>query len=259
MNHAISHGKRKAILCFPFLTCRQSQIPTGLYKIASWCAREYGVEIMDQRLSEHDVTDKIESMLVADPQPLCLGLSVITGEQVSSAARISKRFHGRIPIVWGGPHGTLFPERTLNAEFVDYVIVGEGEQAFLSLLKHLDDKGTSLSGFASKGNRDFRYQVFSGFSDITDRYHAEMRIPPEYLVARDGFQRSLPLETSRGCPHQCAFCHNSTRPGSYRVKPARVVADSIMAACKALDIDGVVFQEDNFKPYIIFRTIFIIS
>ena len=246
MNHPIYRGKRRAILCFPFMTCRQSQIPTGLYKVASWCAPKYDVVIIDERLDEEDTLHKLESMISADPRPLCLGLSVITGEQVSSAARISKHFHSRIPIVWGGPHCTLFPERTLDAEFVDYAVVGEGEQAFLDLLKYLDGEGTDSRSFASKDNSDLQHQVFSTFSNVTDTYYAEMPIPKAYIVSRDGFRRAVSFETSRGCPHQCTFCHNSTHPGSYRAKPAGLVAESIEAAYKVLGIDGVVFQEDNF-------------
>ena len=149
------------------MTCRQSQIPTGLYKIASWCAPKYDVAILDERLNKDDTFRNLEAMLTTDPRPLCLGLSVITGEQVSSAARISKRFHGHVPIVWGGPHCTLFPETTLDSDFVDYVVVGEGEQAFLALLEYLGGERTEASGFASKDNRDLRYQVFSAFANVT--------------------------------------------------------------------------------------------
>ncbi len=43
-----------------------------------------------------------------------------------------------IPIVWGGIHATLNPERCL--EYADIVCVGEGEGAALDLVESLDDK-----------------------------------------------------------------------------------------------------------------------
>jgi radical SAM superfamily enzyme YgiQ (UPF0313 family) len=44
-----------------------------------------------------------------------------------------------IPIIWGGLHVILKPEECIT--YIDYVCSGEGENAVLSLLEHLRDKG----------------------------------------------------------------------------------------------------------------------
>lgn len=41
---------KKAILCFPFVTSRQPQYPTGVYKVASFCEDFYDVTVLDQRI-----------------------------------------------------------------------------------------------------------------------------------------------------------------------------------------------------------------
>lgn len=240
------HGSRpRAVLCFPFVESRRTQIPTGLYKIASWCADRYDVAIIDQRLAGNGDLETLASIITRE-HPICLGLSVITGQQVATAARISERFHDAVPIVWGGPHPTLFPAETLDTGLVDFVIVGEGEQAFLDLLDHLTERPCEQVGFAGERNGDFGYHVFAGFADVVDKYWGRADMPTDYLVKRDGFERAVSLETSRGCPHKCGFCHNAARPASYRAKPANVVAASIQSAFDAVRMDGVVFQEDNF-------------
>jgi len=238
-------SQRRAILCFPIVESRRTQIPTGLYKVASWCAQRYDIAIIDQRLAGNDNLEGLAS-IIARENPICLGLSVITGEQVTAAARISERFHDAVPIVWGGPHPTLFPAETLDTGLVDFVVAGEGEQAFLDLLDHLTGKPREQVGFAGQRNGDFGYHVFAGFADVVDAYWGRADMPADYLVKRDGFERAVSLETSRGCPHKCGFCHNATRSASYRAKPANVVAASIQSAFDAVRMDGVVFQEDNF-------------
>jgi radical SAM superfamily enzyme YgiQ (UPF0313 family) len=130
---------KKAILCFPYVTSRRLQYPTGLYKIATFCKNSYEVLIIDQRI-ESNVIEKISSLLDDSDDILCLGLSVITGEQISSAIKISKALHNRVKIVWGGMHPTILPLQTIGNDFIDFVIRGEGEEAFLNLLLYLDGK-----------------------------------------------------------------------------------------------------------------------
>jgi radical SAM superfamily enzyme YgiQ (UPF0313 family) len=173
-------------------------------------------------------------------------MSVTSGDQVSSAACISRRFHGQIPIVWGGPHATHFAASTLDLPYVDYVVVGEGEEAFLDLLNFLAAGGPKPKSVASKSSQNATYNVFANFPNVVDTYYADYPIPRSYFCRRDGFARALALETSRGCPYRCAFCHNSAHHAPYRFKPAEVVIRSITSTRAVHDIDGMVFQEDNF-------------
>ena len=65
-------------------------------------------------------------------------------------------------------------------------------------------------------------------------------------MKRDGFNRAFPLETSRGCPHKCAFCHNTILGHTYRTVDTNFVIRSIDQLYNLYNIDGVIFQEDNF-------------
>ena len=161
----------------------------------------------------------------------------MTGQQICSAIRLAKKFHEKTTIVWGGVHPTICPESVIDENYVDYIIRGDGEEAFLNLLKRLD----------SGGNLDIDYAVHclknldESMIDFSEEFIAR-----EYFIKRDGFNKAFPLETSRGCPHKCAFCHNSIMGQSYRTVNTELVIKNIEQLYFKYNIDGVIFQEDNF-------------
>ena len=161
----------------------------------------------------------------------------MTGQQISSAIRISKKFHDKLTIIWGGVHPTICPESVLAVDYVDYIIRGDGEEAFLNLLRNLDKK--------QQIDVDYKVHCFDNLSESNINFSEEF-IKPEYFVKRDGFNRAFPLETSRGCPHKCAFCHNTILGHTYRTVDTNFVIRSIDQLYNLYNIDGVIFQEDNF-------------
>jgi radical SAM superfamily enzyme YgiQ (UPF0313 family) len=236
---------KKAILCFPFVTGRQAQYPTGLYKIASFCRDFYDIVVLDQRI-DTDIIHTISELLAQNSDILCLGLSVMTGEQIQHAIDISKTFRGQLPIVWGGMHPTLLPEQTLESGFIDYIIIGEGEEAFLNLLHYLSGRHIDRELFLSKHNHNCKYNYVADLNNAGYVDFSTYKIREEYFVKRDGFKKAFTLETSRGCPYNCYYCHNSIYKKPYRA----LSPDLVLAIIKSLqcdyNIDGIVFQEDNF-------------
>jgi len=63
---------------------------------------------------------------------------------------------------------------------------------------------------------------------------------------KDGFKKAFSIETSRGCPHGCGFCHNTILNHKYRTVETDYVIKSIKDLYELYKIDGVIFQEDNF-------------
>src|SRR6185369_10701507 len=65
-----------------------------------------------------------------------------TGIQLRTAmeaARAVKKLSPDLPVVWGGVHASLMPLETMREEFVDFVVVGEGERTFTELVQRLDE------------------------------------------------------------------------------------------------------------------------
>ena len=63
---------------------------------------------------------------------LFVGFTVLTGNMILKSldcAQIIKKSNPTIPIVFGGTHPTILPEQTLENELVDFIIIGEAEEA----------------------------------------------------------------------------------------------------------------------------------
>src|SRR5205085_5568464 len=89
---------------------------------------------------KEELRRRVESL-----DPVCVGISSLTGIQLRTAmeaAREVKRLSADLPVVWGGVHASLLPLETMREDFVDFVVVGEGELTFTELVKCLDQGKT---------------------------------------------------------------------------------------------------------------------
>lgn len=232
--------KKDLIFCFPFLAGETKQLPLGLWKIIQCCYSDFNVFFIDARFE--DPIASIEECLTKE-RTIFIGLSVMTGEQILSALTISKYFHGKVPIVWGGLHPTIAPEQTITNENIDYIVTGEGEKAALTLARLLKDEG--IKEYVGFNAPPYRYNIYKDFAQ--QRYSPEISIDERYFITRDGITRGIGVETSRSCPYSCKFCHNSVRPSrSYRQIPADGVINIIDSLIQHYSITGVIFQEDLF-------------
>lgn len=119
-----------------------------------------------------------------------VGVSSMTGHQLEGAICWLKEAHalGKRTIL-GGVHATMLPEECLAEDFVDAVVLSEGENAIIE---------------AIHGGKKEMYQ--SHLKEGED-------ISPVSLDTLVHFQRSAKtgdtiLLTSRGCLYRCAFCYN---------------------------------------------------
>ncbi|MCB9105208.1 MAG: cobalamin B12-binding domain-containing protein [Anaerolineales bacterium] len=93
---------------------------------------------------------------VEEVRPLWVGISTITGPQLAYAIEATRRVHAMgIPTVWGGVRATIMPEEALKEDYIDFVIVNEGEvtaQAFTRELQNGQNWGKVL-GLAWKNEQ----------------------------------------------------------------------------------------------------------
>ena len=158
----------------------------------------------------------------------------------------------KLPIVFGG--SSCFPEMAegLFRHFpIDYMIVGEGEEALVSLVAH-------LAGDGILNNRVLAASDGSSMAeDLCQINMAELPIPDyrDYFkeVSRvfsgQTFIPSIPLEFSRGCWWgKCVFCNLNLQWQGYRHKSVRRMieeVESLSQTHESLDF----FFTDNVLPY----------
>jgi radical SAM superfamily enzyme YgiQ (UPF0313 family) len=125
-------------------------------------------------------------------------------------ARLMKQHHPHVPVILGGWHPSLLPDQTLAADCVDAVVVGQGEEALLDVVRHIE-AGSSLRGIAGVGYKEDGRLVFN-----PPRALRPLReTPPKayHLGDYDAYERVCGRRwamyiSSLACPYSCAYCTN---------------------------------------------------
>jgi len=169
-------------------------------------------------------------------QPDLIGFSVFS-DTYGFACRIAKAVKKvlNVPIIFGGYHPSSVPEIVLAEDYIDYVCVGEGEEAMEELVTVLKDGGdtTAIPNIWTKQEgqliknpprpliKDLDVLPFPG--DICS-YKRYSQFIDAYLII-----------TSRGCPFDCTFCYNHLEHRMYRGKEGsfrRRSVDNVMEELK---------------------------
>ncbi len=140
------------------------------------------------------------------------------------AYQIAQRFRERgIPVVMGGPHASSLPYEA--KEHVDAVVIGEAENVWEGLLEDL--KVGSLKPF-------YKADAYCSMEGLP--------FPRLDLLRKDAYMTINCVQTTRGCPHQCDFCHVTHFFGkTYRCRPV----DEVIEEVKRLEGEFLVFIDDN--------------
>ena len=229
----------KVALINPGKAMRLAQIaPLSLGSLAAYLEK-HGINV---RIFDEPVGEDIESGLLAFAPDL-VGITVLT-PQASRAYEIARFCRERgWKTVLGGPHASVMPEEAL--EHADHVVVGEGEQALLDLAMHGREERIVPQGFV-RSLDDLPRPAFHLMQ--TEFYaHTRQRHPfglSFYFAPRSA--RLGYLNTSRGCPEQCTFCHNTWNRLPMRYHSPERVIDDIQYLIRAHRIDALVFVDDDF-------------
>lgn len=142
----------------------------------------------------------------------------------SRAYEIARRFRQRdIPVIMGGPHASTCPQEA--KEHVDAVVIGEAETVWPRVI---DD--------VQKGCLNPFYKA--------DAYCSMEGAPPPRLdlLRREAYMTVNCVQTTRGCPHRCDYCHVTHFFGkTYRCRPV----DEVLEEVQRLEGDFIVFVDDN--------------
>lgn len=160
-----------------------------------------------------------------------------------------------MPVVWGGWHTTLLPEQVCKDPSIDYAVVGEGEVSFIELLKRLKagKPADDIPGVLTKKNVDSRPNIYARkFVDIEKQplFDYSLIDIEKHIQSKDFFGkkvRTIYYESSRGCPHRCAFCINVVAGNQmYRKKSTKKVLDELETLYKKYKFTNLNFIDDNF-------------
>lgn len=163
-------------------------------------------------------------------------------------AKLIKDLYPEVTIVFGGANfdGEMGLEHFRAFPFIDHVVVGEGEESFLPLVRRiLDDKTEDYpSGVTYREGEKVMLTpnaaLFSDFAktgppDYDDYYH----LLAELGHKAQGLERILLYEGSRGCwwgeKHHCTFCGLNAQSMKFRAKKPEQVLTEIADLSRRYD------------------------
>jgi radical SAM superfamily enzyme YgiQ (UPF0313 family) len=213
----------------------------GLPLLGAILERELGIRpvIYFQELGSLDWEDILDSDLV--------GISTITttANEAYSILEMIKKERSDMPVVMGGPHVTFLPEEALE-KGADFVVRGEGEDAFPALVRKLRDGDGdfhNIPGLSYREGEDYRHNP-----DVSRVEHLEDLPWPDLTLIKNFEKiRIIPVMTSRGCPYNCKFCSVTKMFGRrYRFRDPADVLDELTLLNKRNPRASVFFYDDNF-------------
>jgi len=229
-------------------------IPLGIAYIAAYLEKHFfSVQAIDAnalRINNEDVVDHI-----FEP-PDIIGITAMTGT-IYSAWLIAKTIKARYPkskIVLGGHHPSVLPEESLEREFIDIVVIGEGEITMKEIAESFQSgfaNISQISGIVFKtGSNMFKHNIVRRYIKNLDEipfpaWHL-FPFPEKYVPEAYRKTPTTIIFTSRGCPYRCTFCYSGVYGKTFRKRSPRNIIAEIKHLKEHYGIKEFQICDDNF-------------
>ena len=240
---------KKVVFFFPAFASSEATAPLGILAVATPLIRAgYTVTLIDSTI----VPDFKRRVLEEVRDAVCLGISLVTGPMIRETvemARAVKAWNQDFPIILGGWHPSLLPGQTLQADCIDIVVRGQGEDTMLEIVERLRN-GDSLDGVTGAGFKRDGKLIFNPERPLK----ALVNMPPKayHLADFDAYEklcgrRWAMYTSSLACPFNCAYCTNAGVYGrQWNALPAEHVAEETVDLSTRYGLEMLWIVDDNF-------------
>lgn len=159
-------------------------------------------------------------------------------------------------VIGGGPYATSSPGEALSGHDLDCVVVGEGEITFRDIVECLLDgrdfrevAGVAFFDPASLSIVENPPRAFiSDLDSLEDPDYSVIDLSryARFLTYGYNRRRQAVILSSRGCPFECAYCHNIFGR-RFRMRSAERVVGEIARLHENFGISDFYFIDDNFN------------
>ena len=231
-----------------------SFFPLGLAYIAAVLLKEgYEVEIYNQDI--HHYPDEHLTEYLNNNKFDFIGVSVIGGyyqyRKLLSLSEAINRSRNRPFYIIGGHGPSPDPDYFLKKTQADAVVMGEGEETIVDLLKAVENKGalSNVLGIAYRDGKevfinerrpliqDIDSIPFPAYHIFPMNYYRLMRQPNA-----SGTVFSLHILSSRGCPFTCNFCYRMDE--GIRMRSNKNIIEEIEMLKKDYGITYISFEDE---------------
>ena len=222
--------------------------PLGLaYMAAVLEENDVEVKIIDACALEMDLDALGKELMEFSPDIIALTALTPTIGKALETAEYSRGICKDATIVMGGYHPTFNYGDILEYDFVDVVIIGEGEQTLLDLTKTIKE-GRPLSDVKGIAFEDVITPQRPLIKDLDS-----LPLPARHLLPMDSYKllnmdtKMSTMITSRGCPMQCSFCSSAAMHGSkLRLRSVEKILDEMEYIVNEMGIETIAFMDDTF-------------
>jgi len=161
-----------------------------------------------------------------------------------------------LPIVIGGTHPSIDFMNIMKNSQVDYVVISEGEETMLNIVKYLEGRGNlnTINGFVYRKNGRIIVNPKTEFIKNLDSLpfpDRELLPMKNYFESREAHgsvkkKRWVPIISSRGCPYNCSYCPTAKIwQRRWRGRSAENIADEIEECIEKWGIKEIHFNDEN--------------
>jgi anaerobic magnesium-protoporphyrin IX monomethyl ester cyclase len=244
----------RVLLVNPAITSRsRARFPLSVMTLAAALEPDYESVLIDGNL-DSDAARTAAAIVRSEPF-VAAGITVMGGPQVATAIEVSRALRAArpdLPIIWGGYFPTLYPDATLNCDYVDYVVRGQGEDTMRELLTSLRI-GQPLQAIAGLTFRRDGQLVRNAERSFTTRHIAPrlryelLGEPRQYLVRSFLGARTAAHQAALGCRFRCTFCGVAAMfRGGTSLPPAARLDQELRFLKHELGADSIQFYDHNF-------------
>lgn len=189
------------------------------------------------------------SKMIAEFSPDIVGITTNTFMLIDAllTAENVKKINKDTVVVMGGVHPTLYPKQSIKYNNIDYIVRGEAEWTFKTMVQRISEKQPvdDIPGVITRQTANpesIPSQIIENLDEIR---------PPawHYLDIKKYSRQGKPvvfLMTSRGCPGKCTFCHISSYKRSYRFHSAKYVYDHLIEMLAKSQLNEFFIADDCF-------------
>jgi anaerobic magnesium-protoporphyrin IX monomethyl ester cyclase len=247
----------KRILLFnPKSGNRKYRVPNSILNIAASVEGFYDWVIVDGNCENNPYEAIAAYLRKGDVR--YIGFTVMPGPQLKQAIPLAQKIRTHFPetvMIWGGYFPSNHYKTVLQSGYVDFVINGPGDHAFLKLIDALENNTpyeliknliyTSGGGIIKNEKQDLIDQdtLRQLPYDKLDRFYSmEKYLGKTYLG-----NKTLAYHSSIGCPFTCSFC--AVVPiyeARWKAKSASLVYKDIRYIKNRWGADAIEFHDNNF-------------
>ncbi len=207
------------------------------------------------------------SQRISDERPRIVGISCMFSAQMENALRLAelvKRIDGGITTIIGGSHASARPQDFFNkTRAIDIACIGEGEFTLREIVERLKT-GLDVSSVPGTAVRDGETARINAdrprnadldsiplpayhLIDLEDYFRLYARGYTDRPIPHaNGFERSVSMITSRGCPYKCIFCSVHLHMGrAWRPHSVPYVKRHIELLREQYRVRHIHFEDDN--------------